>query len=303
MSADRDSIRVEAPTEQRNPRTVDIDQLSTVDTLRLINAEDRTVADTVADVLAPLATLVDRAVGTIEAGGRVHYVGAGTSGRLAVLDAAELVPTFNVAADLFVPHHAGGSAALRTAVENIEDDVDAGAEEIAGSARAGDVVIGLAASGRTPFVLGALRRANEMGAHTALISSNPAAKANADVEVAIAVSTGPEAIAGSTRMKAGTAQKLVLNSFSTAVMIRLGYTYSNLMISMRATNAKLRGRTLRILQEATGADEAACAHALASAGADMKVALVCLLGEVDADRARAALTTANGHVRTAVTKL
>jgi N-acetylmuramic acid 6-phosphate etherase len=303
VTTGQDSIRVEAPTEQRNPRTVDIDQLSTVDTLRQINAEDRTVADAVADVLPQLAALVDRAVETIELGGRVHYVGAGTSGRLAVLDAAELVPTFNVSPDLFVPHHAGGSAALSTAVENIEDDTGAGAAEIAGSARAGDVVIGLAASGRTPFVLGALRQAGEMGAHTALISSNPSAKANADVEVAIAVNTGPEAISGSTRMKAGTAQKLVLNSFSTAVMIRLGYTYSNLMISMRATNAKLRGRTLRILQEATGADEGACTRALEIADGDMKVALVCLLGGVDADTARAALDATDGHVRAAIAKM
>lgn len=298
-----DSVQVDSPTEQRNPDTTDIDQLVTVEILREINAEDASVPFAVAAVLPELATLVDHAVESLRAGHRVHYVGAGTSGRLAVLDAAELVPTFNIPRDWFVAHHAGGTAALLTAVENAEDDEAAGAAEIAAHVTAGDVVIGLAASGRTPFVVGALAAARRTGAVTALVSANPGAAANADVDVPIAVNTGPEAIAGSTRMKAGTAQKLVLTSFSTAVMIRFGRTYSNLMVSMRATNAKLRGRTLRILHDATGAPVDECAYALAAADGDLKVALVHLLSGVDTPAAEAALDEAHGHVRHALAAL
>lgn len=298
-----DSVQVDSPTERRNPDTTDIDQLATVDVLREINAEDATVPYAVAAVLPELAVLVDFAVEALRDGHRVHYVGAGTSGRLAVLDAAELVPTFNIPSDWFVPHHAGGVSALLTAVENVEDDESAGAAEMERTVVAGDVVVGLAASGRTPFVIGALRAARLIGARTSLVSANPGASANADVDVAIAVNTGPEVIAGSTRMKAGTAQKLVLTSFSTAVMVRFGRTYSNLMVSMRATNAKLRGRTLRILREATGAAVDECAYALASAGGDLKVALVHLLSGVDTPVAAAALTAAQGHVRHALAAL
>jgi N-acetylmuramic acid 6-phosphate etherase len=298
-----DSVQVDSPTESRNPDTTDIDQLSTLEILREINAADTTVPFAVAAVLPELAVLVDHAVDALRAGRRVHYVGAGTSGRLAVLDAAELVPTFNIPNDWFVAHHAGGPAALINAVENVEDDEAAGAAELREHVRAGDVVIGLAASGRTPYVLGALRVATEVGACTSLVSANPGAAANSDVDVPIAVHTGPEAIAGSTRMKAGTAQKLVLTSFSTAVMIRFGRTYSNLMVSMRATNAKLRGRTLRILREATGAPVDECAYALTAADGDLKVALVHLLSGVDTPAAAAALTQAQGHVRHALAAL
>lgn len=303
MAGPADSVHVDSPTELRNPDTTDIDQLSTVEILREINAEDTTVPYAVGTVLPELAVLVDLAVQALRDGHRVHYVGAGTSGRLAVLDAAELVPTFNIPPDWFVAHHAGGPAALVNAVENIEDDYDAGAAELRGQVVAGDVVVGLAASGRTPYVLGALHTARAAGARTSLVSANPGAAANADVDVPIAVPTGPEAIAGSTRMKAGTAQKLVLTSFSTAVMIRFGRTYSNLMVSMRATNAKLRGRTLRILHEATGVDTDECAYALAASGGDLKVALVRLLSGVDTLAATAALADAQGHVRHALAAL
>jgi N-acetylmuramic acid 6-phosphate etherase len=303
MAGRADSVQVDSPTELRNPDTTDIDQLSTVEILREINAEDTTVPYAVAAVLPELAVLVDLAVEALRTGHRVHYVGAGTSGRLAVLDAAELVPTFNIPPGWFVAHHAGGRAALVNAVENIEDDAEAGATEMRGQVDAGDVVVGLAASGRTPFVLGALRAARAIGAATSLVSANPGAAANSDVDVPIAVRTGPEAIAGSTRMKAGTAQKLVLTSFSTAVMIRFGRTYSNLMVSMRATNAKLRGRTLRILHEATGADIEECGDALAASDGDLKVALVHLLSGVDTLAAGAALADAQGHVRHALAAL
>lgn len=298
-----ETVQVDSPTELRNPDTTDIDQLSALEILREINGEDATVPYAVAAVLPELARLVDHAVDALRAGHRVHYVGAGTSGRLAVLDAAELVPTFNIPGDWFVAHHAGGAAAIRGAVENAEDDATAGATEMRTYVRAGDIVVGLAASGRTPYVVGALAEARRLGAITALVSANPGAAANASVDVPIAVHTGPEAIAGSTRMKAGTAQKLVLTSFSTAVMIRFGRTYSNLMVSMRATNAKLRGRTLRILHEATGAAVDECAYALAGAGGDLKVALVHLLSGVDTPAAEAALVAAHGHVRHALAAL
>jgi N-acetylmuramic acid 6-phosphate etherase len=298
-----DTVQVDSPTELRNPDTTDIDQLTTVEILREINAEDVTVPDAVAAVLPELARLVDYAVEALRAGHRVHYVGAGTSGRLAVLDAAELVPTFNIPIDWFVAHHAGGAPALLTAVENAEDDAVAGSVEMQRHAEAGDVVIGLTASGRTPYVVGALGAARRAGARTGLVSANPGAAANADVDVPIAVNTGPEVIAGSTRMKAGTAQKLVLTSFSTAVMVRFGRTYSNLMVSMRATNAKLRGRMLRILREATGAPAQDCSDALAAADGDLKVALVQLLSGVDTPGAATALAGAQGHVRDALTAL
>jgi N-acetylmuramic acid 6-phosphate etherase len=290
------SVNVDSPTERRNPRTADIDQMSTIEILRTVNAEDRRVPYAVGMVLPELALAVDLAVNALSNGHRVHYVGAGTSGRLAAVDAAELPPTYNVPPTWFVAHHAGGAGALRQAVENAEDDEDAGARELRGDARPGDFVLGLTASGRTPFVLGALAAARQLGARTALVSNNPDAKP-VDVDVTITADTGPEAIAGSTRMKAGSSQKLILTAFSTAVMVKLGRTYSNLMVSVRATNAKLRGRTVRILREATGLDQQECADALSEANGDLKVALVHLLSGVDVERAADALTETEGHVR------
>ncbi|MFD4673869.1 N-acetylmuramic acid 6-phosphate etherase [Lentzea sp. NPDC058450] len=292
-------VRVESPTEQRNPRTADIDRVPTIDVLRMINDEDRTVPAAVAQALPDLARAVDLGVAAIMSGGRVHYVGAGTSGRLATLDAAELVPTFNAPADWFVAHHAGGPEALVRAVEEVEDH--SGAAQIRRHATSKDLVVGVAASGRTPFVIGALEEAQALGAHTVLVSNNTSVPFTPDVLVVL--DTGPEAIAGSTRMKAGSAQKLVLTSFSTAVMVKLGRTYSNLMVSMRATNAKLRGRTIRILHEATGQPETACEQALADASGDLKVALVHLLAGVTAERAAAALEDTKGHVRNALDRL
>jgi N-acetylmuramic acid 6-phosphate etherase len=297
------AVRVESPTELRNPRTLDIDRMSTLDMLRAINAEDHVVPDAVAAVLPELARAADLAVAALRAGGRVHYVGAGTSGRLATLDAAELVPTFNTPPDLFLAHHAGGPEALVRALENVEDEGGSGAATIRQHASAGDLVLGVTASGRTPFVVGALQEARALGARTVLVSNNPNAPAPVEVDVLIALDTGPEAIAGSTRMKAGSSQKLVLTSFSTAVMVRLGRTYSNLMVSMRATNAKLRGRTVRILREATGLAEQECTDALAEAGGDLKVALVHLLSGASTAQAAEALASSEGHVRQALVAL
>nr|WP_042198101.1 N-acetylmuramic acid 6-phosphate etherase [Kibdelosporangium sp. MJ126-NF4]CEL23197.1 N-acetylmuramic acid 6-phosphate etherase [Kibdelosporangium sp. MJ126-NF4]CTQ94360.1 N-acetylmuramic acid 6-phosphate etherase [Kibdelosporangium sp. MJ126-NF4] len=303
MTVPQQAVYVDSPTEGRNPRTTGLDTLPTLEVLRVINAEDRLVPSAVAEALPQLAEAVDLAVEALRQGRRVHYVGAGTSGRLASLDVAELAPTFNAPADWFVAHHAGGTKALRTAVENAEDDAAAGAALLTREAEDGDFVLGLTASGRTPFVLGALSAARRLGAKTGLVSNNPVSARTADVDVVIAVDTGPEAISGSTRMKAGTSQKLVLTAFSTAVMVKLGRTYSNLMVSMRATNAKLRGRTLRILREATGFGLQECADALNSANGDLKVALVHLLSGADSERAAKALSETNGHVRNALDML
>ncbi|OZM73397.1 N-acetylmuramic acid 6-phosphate etherase [Amycolatopsis antarctica] len=303
MTVPRQVVHVDSPTEQRNPRTTGIDQMSTAGILAAINAEDRRVPEAVQAVLPQLATAVDYAVDALRSGRRVHYVGAGTSGRLATLDAAELVPTFNVPPDWFVAHHAGGEKALKQAVENAEDDAKAGAAEMTSCVVPGDLVLGLTASGRTPYVLGSLQAASRRGARTALVSGNPAAVTPPGLDVLIAVDTGPEAIAGSTRMKAGTAQKIILTAFSSATMIRMGRTYSNLMVSMRATNAKLRGRTVRILVEATGMSPHECSQALTEADGDLKVALVHLLSGVDTSGATDALARTDGHVRNALASL
>jgi N-acetylmuramic acid 6-phosphate etherase len=293
---------VDAPTEERHPGTTSIDTGSSFEILRALNAEDAKVAPAVAAVLPELARLVDRTVEAIRTGGAVHYFGAGTSGRLAVLDAAELLPTFNAPPGLFVAHHAGGPAALLQAVENVEDDVEAGRRE-ADALRPGDVAIGLTASGRTPFVGGALARARERGATTALVTANPRAELTAYADHLLAVDTGPEVLTGSTRLKAGTAQKLVLNSFSTAVMIRLGHTWSNLMVDVVATNAKLRGRVVRILQEASGASAAEARAALDRADGELKPALLGMLAGVDAVAARRAIDEHDGSVARALASL
>lgn len=295
-------VRVSAPTEERHPATRDIDTASTLDVLRLMNDADRRVPEAVGEVLPELAQLVDHAVAAIRAGGHVHYFGAGTSGRLAVLDAAELRPTFNAPAGLFVAHHAGGARALTDAVENVEDDLDLGRSDAA-DLTSTDIAIGITASGRTPYVEGALREARERGARTALVTSHPGAELTAYADHLLAADTGPEVLTGSTRLKAGTAQKLILNSFSTAVMIRLGRTWSNLMVDVVATNAKLRGRVLRILQEATGADDEQARAALDAAGGELKPALLSLLGGVSVPVAVAALADHQGSVAAALAGL
>jgi N-acetylmuramic acid 6-phosphate etherase len=289
-----------APTEERNPATLDIDLCSTLDMLMLINAEDAKVPGAVREVLPAVAAAVDLAAGALHAGHHVHYFGAGTSGRIAVADAVELVPTYAIDPAQVVAHPAGGALAMERPVESVEDDEAAGAAE-ASVLETGDIAVGLSASGRTPFVVGALRAARSRGARTVLVSANPGA--DAEVDVHIGVSSGPEVIAGSTRMKAGTAEKLVLNAFSTALMVRLGRTYSNLMVAVAGSNTKLRGRVVRILTEATGLDPRICAEAAEQAGGDCRVALVSLLASVPVDTARQALDTAAGGVRQALALL
>ncbi|MFC1416220.1 N-acetylmuramic acid 6-phosphate etherase [Streptacidiphilus cavernicola] len=293
------STRVESPTERRNPRTLDIDQVPTAEIVRLLHQEDRLLPDAVGAVLPKLAAVVDETAARLEAGGRLHYFGAGTSGRIAVMDAAELIPTFSLAPDVVVAHHAGGAAALTEPVEGAEDSVELGAEDAAGVGP-GDVALGLTASGRTPYIEGALRAARAAGAFTVLVSANPGAPLAELADIHLGVDTGPEAIAGSTRLKAATAQKMLLNSMSTAVMVRLGHTYSNLMVDVTAANGKLRGRLVTILVEATALDEAVCRDALAAAGGELKTALVCLLSGCLPPAARTALEASGGRVRPAV---
>ncbi|MEV6815539.1 N-acetylmuramic acid 6-phosphate etherase [Micromonospora sp. NPDC051296] len=301
--AARPTIRVGAPTERRNPHSVDLDLMSTRDVLTVINEADRRAPAAVAAVLDEIVESVDLAVTALQGGRRVHYFGAGTSGRLGVLDAAELAPTFNSPRHWFCAHLAGGPDAMWRAVEDAEDDESRGAAEAADCVDAGDLVMGLTASGRTPYVLGALAASRVKGASTVLLCANPEAPAARAVEVFIGVDTGPEVVAGSTRMKAGTAQKLVLNSFSTAVMVRLGRVYSNLMIDMVATNAKLRGRMISILVEATGCSEEIARRALDEADGDLKTALVSLVSGVATAAARAALARSADQVRGALALL
>jgi N-acetylmuramic acid 6-phosphate etherase len=296
------ALPVSSRTEERNGRTADIDIVPTEQILRLLNAEDAKVAGAVASVLPALAAVVDRVVERLRAGGRVHYFGAGTSGRIGVLDAAEVVPTFGLEPGIFVAHQAGGPQALRSAVEGVEDEEALGARD-ARDVTAADVAVGISASGRTPYVAGALRCAGSAGAVTVLVSSNPAAPLATLAQHGVLTDTGPEAIAGSTRLKAATAQKMVLNALSTAAMVRLGRTYSNLMISMSGSNAKLRQRQLIILRELSGAPDEACRDELARCGGDLRLALLCLLSGLEPKAAAGALADAGGSVREALAGL
>jgi N-acetylmuramic acid 6-phosphate etherase len=295
------AIPVHSPTEDRNQRTLRIDAVPTLQLLQLLNAEDGLVPAAVAKALPELAHAVDLAVERLRSGGRVHYFGAGSSGRLAVLDAAELPPTFGTDPGLVVAHQAGGAEAVFRAVENVEDAPDLGAADAA-AMTGRDVAVGVAASGRTPYVEGALRTARRGGAATVLISSNPDAPLASFADIHVALDTGPEAIAGSTRLKAGTAAKLALNGFSTALMVRLGRTYSNLMVSVVAKNAKVRGRLVKILQEATGEPEERCRSALELADGELKTALVGMLSGRTPTEVRAALEP-GVPVRTALERL
>jgi N-acetylmuramic acid 6-phosphate etherase len=289
-----------SPTETRNADSGDLDLLDSAAILRAINREDRLVADAVGAVIEPLARAVDAAVERLRGGGRVFYVGAGTSGRLGVLDASEIPPTFGVSPDLFQGVIAGGYPACHAATEASEDDAVQGWRDLeARGCRAGDVVFGIAASGETPYTRGALEYARAHGALTIGLACNPGSSISRAAEIAITVVVGPEVLAGSTRMKAGTAQKLVLNMFSTAVMVRLGHVYSNWMVNVHMTNSKLRARGLRILMEASGQSEESCRAALDDAG-DLKTALVMLLAGVPSGGARQLLAASAGSVRGAL---
>jgi N-acetylmuramic acid 6-phosphate etherase len=289
------------PTEQRNPLSAELDRLETLDLLRLINRQDATVALAVAEVLPQIAAVVERVAITLSGGGRLFYQGAGTSGRLAVLDAVELLPTFSAPAGLVIPLLAGGPEALTRSVERAEDDESLGRRDLEiHDFRPMDMLVGVAASGRTPYVLGGLRYAAEIGAATAALVCNPDSPMAAAAQLTIEILTGPEVLTGSTRLKAGTAQKLVLNMVSTSVMVKLGKVYGNWMVDVQPTNQKLRRRAARIVMEITGADEATASQWLHAAGWQVKVAVVMGLANLGAGEARQRLQVSNGRVREAV---
>lgn len=284
----RGLVDLPSSTEERNERSTDLDAMDAPELVATILDEDARVADAVRERSAEIAALVEACVAAIDAGATVHYIGAGTSGRLGVLDAVELVPTFSATSAMVTAHLAGGVDAMLRAVEGAEDDEEAGAAVVREECADGDVVIGLAASGRTPYVAGALRAARGRGLVTALIAANVRAPLATEVDHPILVDVGPEVVTGSTRLKAATAQKLVLNALSTATMVRLGKTFSNLMIDVRPTNAKLVARTVRMLVQATGCEAERAAAVLEEAGGSVRVALVALLAGADVETARAA---------------
>lgn len=288
-------------TEERNPLTKDIDTLPTLDMLSLINAEDQKVALAVRDELPNIAVAVDAITVRMQRGGRLIYIGAGTSGRLGVLDASECPPTFGTSPKLVVGLIAGGPAALTEAVEGAEDDQEGGAAEIAKlNVNESDCVIAIAASGRTPYAIGGLQEAKKRGALTVSIACNRPSSLEGLAEIGITPVVGPEVVSGSTRLKAGTAQKMVLNMISTAVMIRLGKTYSNLMVDVQPTNVKLRQRARRIVAEATGLDLQRATEILSACNGEVKTAIVAILAGVPPEIARIRLHETGGYVRKAM---
>lgn len=290
-------------TERENPNTTEIDKVSTLEAVRLINNEDKTVADAVEKVLPPIAATVDSVVERLQDGGRLFYVGTGTSGRLGVLDASEIPPTFGVSYDVVQGVIAGGYGALYQASEASEDDKDAGAADLKERGLTEkDAVIGLAASGRTPYTIGAVEFAKGIGCFTACITCVPDSAITKAVDIAIVPVVGPEAVTGSTRMKAGTAQKMVLNMISTVAMIRLGYVHGNRMTNVKPSNIKLRERGLRILMAETGLDEPASRSLLDKANGDLRIALVMFEAGIDREAAEKALADNNFVVSVAVAR-
>ena len=291
----------ERATEQRNPRTRGLDLRSTREIVAAINREDAGVARAVGREIASIAIAADAMATALANGGRVFYVGAGTSGRLATLDAAELPPTFGVSRHIVQAIVAGGKRALTEAVEGAEDSAQQGSLDVAARGLAKrDVVVGIAASGGTPYVIGALQQARRAGATTVGITSNRKSAIADIADILIAPDTGPEVILGSTRMKAGTAQKMVLNMLSTAAMVKMGRVYDNWMIGVAQTNAKLKVRAAQILEQASGADARAAEHALRQAEHDLRVALIMLKKKVDAKEARLRLRRTKDNLREAL---
>jgi N-acetylmuramic acid 6-phosphate etherase len=289
------------PTEARNPLSAGLDGLATLEMLRLINRLDATIPSVIAEVLPQIAQVVDLATHVMDAGGRLFYQGAGTSGRLAVLDAVELLPTFRLEAGRVIPLLAGGEGALVRSIEGAEDNEELGQTDLsAHNFGRADLLIGVAASGRTPYVLGGLRYAATLGAPAAVIVCNPRSPMAAAAQIAIEVVTGPEVLTGSTRLRAGTAQKLVLNMISTTTMVKLGKVYDNLMVDVQPTNQKLRERAARIVQEITGLDADTARDRLDQADWHVKTAVVMELAGVSAQEAIERLRQAGGRVRNAL---
>ena len=294
----------ERRTEHRNAASRNLDRLPATRILQLMNREDRKVAAAVSREIPAIARAVDVIVQGLQKGGRLFYVGAGTSGRLAILDAAECPPTFGTPANLVQGIIAGGNRAITGAVEGAEDSAANGARDLrAKNLKPCDVVVGIAASGSTPYVIGALRYAKKHKAVTVAITANRGAQLARIATISIAPEVGPEILTGSTRLKAGTSQKLVLNMLSTAAMVRLGHVYENLMIDVALTNRKLRDRGLRILMDASGRNASAARHALGQSGHNLRVALVMLKRDVTAAEAQRSIAEAKGNLRQALLHL
>lgn len=288
-------------TETRNPASANLDQLSTLDMLALINREDAKVATAVQAELGPIAQAVDAIAARFKKGGRLFYIGAGTSGRLGVLDASECPPTFSLPAGLVQGLIAGGDSALRLSSEHSEDSREEGVRDLAKTGFGKlDTLVGIAASGRTPYVLGAMEYAKSLGALTVGLSCVPGSAVAHIAEIAITPATGPEVLTGSTRMKAGTATKLVLNMLSTGVMVHTGATYGNLMVNVRPTNAKLIDRAYRIMMEATGCNLAVATQLLSDSGNSVKTAIVMQKLNVTREAAEDRLKAADGLLAAAL---
>ena len=288
-------------TEGRNPASLNIDELSTDAMLRVINNEDKKVALAVEAIVPQIAQTVDAIVAAFAQGGRLIYSGAGTSGRLGILDASECPPTFGTPRGQVVGLIAGGHKAILQAVENAEDGREQGAQDLRDiQFSKKDVLVGIAASGRTPYVLGALEYARTLGATTAALTCNPNSAMAQAAEIALTPVVGPEVVTGSSRMKAGTAQKLVLNMLTTGAMIRSGKVYGNLMVDVEATNQKLVQRQINIVMQATDCDEAGASRALAACDGHCKTAILMLLADIDAEEARARLKRHQGFIRRAL---
>lgn len=302
MAEDRRQIFEELrklTTEQRNAASKTIDLATTSHILKLMNAQDRTVADVVADAIPRIAEAVDLAVASLRGGGRLLYFGAGTSGRLGILDAAECPPTFGVPPDLVVGVIAGGRDTVFRSREGVEDSGESGAADVDGNAVSiKDTVVGITASRRTPYVVGALERAREIGAATIFLTCN--AKVHAEVDVEINIVVGPEAITGSTRLKAGTAQKMVLNMISTACMVKMGKVYENLMVDLKPTSAKLQERAKGIIATLCGLDYDAAEAVYESSERNVKVAIVMAKRGLDRPAAEKALRQADGFLARAL---
>lgn len=288
-------------TESVNERTKHIDECSTTEILMLINEEDSLVAGAVKETIPKIAAAVDTIVDPMKRGGRLFYFGAGTSGRLGVLDASECPPTYGVDPELVQGYIAGGDTALRTAVEGSEDSEELGESEIAKHhITEDDVVVGIAASGRTPYVIGVIRKARKVGAYTIGVTTNSQNMLEREVDICIAPVVGPEVVTGSTRMKSGTAQKLVLNMLTTTTMIKLGKVYGNLMIDLKASNEKLVDRAERIFCSVTGADKETAADFLDKAQKDTKLAIMMYLSGMESSDAKHILETNNGVLKLAL---
>lgn len=289
-------------TESRNPASADIDSLPTLDMLRVINREDQTVALAVEKTLPQVAQVVDAVAQAFRLGGRLIYMGAGTSGRLGILDASECPPTFGTPAEQVVGLIAGGHKAILKAVENAEDNRELAVSDLkALNFSKNDVLVGIAASGRTPYVLGGMEYGLSLGATVAAISCNPDSEMSRLAGITITPVVGPEVITGSSRMKAGTAQKLILNMITTGAMIRSGKVYGNLMADVEATNAKLVERQKRIVMAATECDRATAEQALTACGGHCKTAIVMILAQLSAGDAKALLAQHQGFIRDALT--